>query len=181
MNCRKRFTAEGAKSHGGPRSRLTPPTIHRRGAEDAEDCDSFLVPPTRHLQRLLGEGAALRDSSASFAVSSRLSGVTSPAPRPARRGRDGEPTRQRLLRAGLELFTTTGFHGTTTPALAQRAGRVVSRDALMEAARGDVSVSERVVDVHVSHLRQKLGDDPKAPRRIKTVRGVGYLLVKDDS
>ena len=48
--------------------------------------------------------------------------MTSPAPRPARRGRDGEPTRQRLLRAGLELFTTTGFHGTTTPALAARAG-----------------------------------------------------------
>ena len=64
-------------------------------------------------------------------------------------------------------------------ALARRAGRVVPRAALMdEAGRGDTLVGERAVDVHVSHLRQKLGDDPRAPRLIKTVRGVGYLLVK---
>jgi DNA-binding response OmpR family regulator len=34
--------------------------------------------------------------------------------------------------------------------------------------------------VHISHLRQKLGDDPKTPRRIKTVRGVGYVFAKDE-
>jgi len=55
----------------------------------------------------------------------------------------------------------------------------VPRAALMdEAGRGDVVVGDRAVDVHISHLRQKLGDDPRAPRLIKTVRGVGYLLVK---
>ena len=58
--------------------------------------------------------------------------------------------------------------------------RVVARDALLsEAGRGDVVVGERTVDVHVSHLRQKLGDDPRSPRIIKTVRGVGYVLAKD--
>jgi DNA-binding winged helix-turn-helix (wHTH) protein len=57
---------------------------------------------------------------------------------------------------------------------------VVARDALLEeAGRGDVVVGERTVDVHVSHLRQKLGDDPRSPRIIKTVRGVGYVLAKD--
>jgi DNA-binding response OmpR family regulator len=67
-------------------------------------------------------------------------------------------------------------------ALARRAGRVVPRDALLAlAGRGDTTVGERAVDVHVSHLRAKIGDDPKAPRRIKTVRGVGYVLVKDDT
>jgi DNA-binding response OmpR family regulator len=65
-------------------------------------------------------------------------------------------------------------------ALARRAGRVVPRDALFPAAgRGDTAVSERTVDVHISHLRGKLGDDPRAQKRIRTVRGVGYVLVKD--
>jgi DNA-binding response OmpR family regulator len=64
-------------------------------------------------------------------------------------------------------------------ALAERAGRVVSREALWEAAgRGDTTVSERTVDVHISHLRSKLGDDAQSPRLLKTVRGAGYVLVK---
>jgi DNA-binding response OmpR family regulator len=65
-------------------------------------------------------------------------------------------------------------------ALAERAGRVVPRQALWEAAgRGDTAVSERTVDVHVSHLRAKLGDDAKDPQRLKTVRGAGYVLVRE--
>jgi Flp pilus assembly protein TadB len=40
-------------------------------------------------------------------------------------------------------------------------------------------VNERTVDVHISHLRQKLGDDAREPRRLKTIRGSGYLLVQD--
>jgi len=76
----------------------------------------------------------------------------------------------------------TGLEFDLLLALAKRAGRVVPRDALLEGAgRGDVIVGDRTVDVHISHLRQKLGDDPRAPRFIKTVRGVGYVLVKDDS
>jgi DNA-binding response OmpR family regulator len=62
-------------------------------------------------------------------------------------------------------------------ALLRRAGRVVPRAALLElAGRGDVAVGERAVDVHISRLRKKLGDDP--PRRIRTVRGVGYVLAR---
>jgi len=73
----------------------------------------------------------------------------------------------------------TGLEFDLLVALMRRAGRVVPRAALMdEAGRGDVLVGDRAVDVHISHLRQKLGDDPRAPRLIKTVRGVGYLLVK---
>jgi DNA-binding response OmpR family regulator len=65
-------------------------------------------------------------------------------------------------------------------ALARRPGRVVPREVLLEeAGRGDVTVSDRTVDVHVSHLRKKLGDDPRAPRLIKTVRGVGYVLARE--
>lgn len=65
-------------------------------------------------------------------------------------------------------------------ALAERAGRVVPRDALWDAAgRADTIVSDRTVDVHVSHLRAKLGDDAKDPARLKTVRGAGYVLVRE--
>jgi DNA-binding response OmpR family regulator len=65
-------------------------------------------------------------------------------------------------------------------ALARRAGRVVPRESLLsQAGRMDV-VGERTVDVHISHLRQKLGDDPRAPRLIKTVRGVGYVMARDE-
>jgi DNA-binding response OmpR family regulator len=67
-------------------------------------------------------------------------------------------------------------------ALARRAGRVVPRDALFAlAGRSDTVVNDRTVDVHISHLRSKLGDDSRAQKRIRTVRGVGYVLVKDDS
>ena len=67
-------------------------------------------------------------------------------------------------------------------ALARRAGRVVPRDALFSlAGRSDTVVSDRAVDVHISHLRSKLGDDSRAQKRIRTVRGVGYVLVKDDT
>jgi hypothetical protein len=63
-------------------------------------------------------------------------------------------------------------------ALAKKAGRVIAREALLsEAGRSDVSVGERTVDVHISHLRQKLGDE--AGRAIKTVRGAGYVLARD--
>ena len=62
-------------------------------------------------------------------------------------------------------------------ALLRRAGRVVPRAALMElAGRGDVTVNERAVDVHISRLRKKLGDEAAA--RIRTVRGVGYVLAR---
>ncbi|MHB8878658.1 MAG: response regulator transcription factor [Myxococcaceae bacterium] len=74
----------------------------------------------------------------------------------------------------------TGIEFDILVALVRRAGRVVPREALLsEAGRTDVVVGERTVDVHISHLRQKLGDDPKVPRLIKTVRGVGYVLSRE--
>jgi len=86
------------------------------------------------------------------------------------------PARTATLKgAPLDL---TGIEFDILVALVRRAGRVVPRDALLsEAGRSDVIVGERTVDVHISHLRQKLNDDP--PKLIKTVRGVGYVLTKD--
>ena len=71
----------------------------------------------------------------------------------------------------------TGLEIDLLLALLRRAGRVVPRSALMDlAGRGDVAVNERAVDVHISRLRKKLGDE--AAQRIRTVRGIGYTLAR---
>jgi two-component system, OmpR family, response regulator len=85
---------------------------------------------------------------------------------------------RRVERAGVRV-ELTGLEFDVLVALIQRAGRVVPRVALLElAGRNDVTVSDRTVDVHVSHLRKKLGDDP--PQLIRTVRGIGYMFARDD-
>jgi DNA-binding response OmpR family regulator len=64
--------------------------------------------------------------------------------------------------------------------LAIAAGRVLSREVLLERVRNrEFDIFDRSIDVHVSHVRQKLQDDPKEPRWIKTVRGVGYVFVAE--
>ncbi len=61
--------------------------------------------------------------------------------------------------------------------LARSAGRVKTREQLLlEAAERDFEAFDRSIDVHVSSLRRKLGDDPKEPRFIETVRGAGYRM-----
>lgn len=86
---------------------------------------------------------------------------------------------QRRVTLGTREVELTGLEFDLLLALARRAGRVVSRDAMMELAGRSESVGERTVDVHVAKLRAKLGDDAKAPKLLRTVRGVGYLLVKE--
>ncbi len=63
--------------------------------------------------------------------------------------------------------------------LAQNAGRVRSREQLLDDVAGrDYDVFDRSIDVHMSSLRRKLGDNPKDPKYIKTVRSVGYMMMK---
>jgi DNA-binding response OmpR family regulator len=63
--------------------------------------------------------------------------------------------------------------------LAQSAGRVLSRDQIMDALRGHpMDAFDRSIDVHVSRIRAAIEDDPKAPKRVLTVRGAGYLFAK---
>jgi len=65
-------------------------------------------------------------------------------------------------------------------ALAERAGRVMSRDALMDLTRGEALEDfDRSIDVHVSRLRAAIEDDPKHPRRILTLRGAGYVFARE--
>ena len=63
--------------------------------------------------------------------------------------------------------------------LTRARGRVKSREQILDDVAGrDYDVFDRSIDVHVSALRQKLGDDPKAPTFIQTVRSVGYMMIK---
>jgi DNA-binding response OmpR family regulator len=74
----------------------------------------------------------------------------------------------------------TGLEFDLLVVLMRRAGRVVPRTQLLDlAGRGDVSVGERTVDVHISHLRKKLGDERAEPALIKTVRGIGYVFTRN--
>lgn len=63
--------------------------------------------------------------------------------------------------------------------LAERAGRVLTRDQIMEAVRGrELEAFDRSIDVHMGRIRAAIEVDPKAPKRILTVRGVGYVFAK---
>lgn len=67
-------------------------------------------------------------------------------------------------------------------ALARSTGRVRTREQLLlEVADRDFEAFDRAIDVHISSLRHKLGDDPRAPRFIETVRSVGYRMRKPES
>jgi two-component system phosphate regulon response regulator OmpR len=64
-------------------------------------------------------------------------------------------------------------------ALAENAGRVLSREQLMEMVRGEeLEAFDRSIDVHVSRIRAAIESDPKHPRRIITVRGLGYVFAR---
>ncbi|MFI4930797.1 MAG: response regulator [Burkholderiales bacterium] len=63
--------------------------------------------------------------------------------------------------------------------LAQGAGRVLSRDQIMDGLKGHpLEAFDRSIDVHVSRIRAAIEDDPKAPKRLLTVRGVGYVFAR---
>jgi two-component system phosphate regulon response regulator OmpR len=64
-------------------------------------------------------------------------------------------------------------------ALAENAGRVLSRDALMGLVKGEhLEAFDRSIDVHMSRIRAAIEDDPKKPKRVITVRGAGYVFAK---
>ncbi|HYS79676.1 MAG TPA: response regulator transcription factor [Anaeromyxobacteraceae bacterium] len=92
-----------------------------------------------------------------------------------------DPGAQRATYLGREL-ALTGYEFALLKALAERAGRILTREQLMEIAKGSAEESfDRSIDVHVSRLRHKLGDDPRRPQLLKTVRGLGYLLAAGDA
>jgi len=77
------------------------------------------------------------------------------------------------------LCDLTSYQFDLLVALAERAGRVLSRDQIMEAVRGrELEAFDRSIDVHIGRIRQAIEFDVKNPKRILTVRGVGYVFAK---
>jgi two-component system, OmpR family, response regulator len=88
-----------------------------------------------------------------------------------------DPTKMTVMLDGHPV-DVTAFEFAILRALAQRPGRALSREQLLDLCKGSADLSfERSIDVHVSRLRAKLGDDSRNPRILKTVRGAGYMLV----
>jgi DNA-binding response OmpR family regulator len=85
----------------------------------------------------------------------------------------------RVVRLDGEPRALTSYQFDLLVALAESAGRVLSRDALIERVRGDTADAfDRSVDVHVSRIRAAIEDDPRHPRRLITIRNAGYVFAR---
>jgi DNA-binding response OmpR family regulator len=85
----------------------------------------------------------------------------------------------RLVRLDGEARPLTGNQFELLLVLAQHAGRVMSREAIMDSSRSDkIEAFDRSIDVQISRIRAAIEDDPKKPRRVITVRGAGYVFAK---
>ncbi|MFQ5936982.1 MAG: response regulator [Acidiferrobacterales bacterium] len=85
----------------------------------------------------------------------------------------------RVVRVGGEERPLTSYQFDLLCALADNAGRVMSRETLMDRVRGDeLEAFDRSIDVHISRIRAAIEDDPKHARRIITIRGAGYVFAK---
>jgi two-component system phosphate regulon response regulator OmpR len=86
----------------------------------------------------------------------------------------------RQVRLDGEEKSITGYQFALLLALAQNAGRVLSRDALMTLLKNEqLEAFDRSIDVHISRIRAAIEDDPKKPKRVITVRGTGYVFAKN--
>jgi DNA-binding response OmpR family regulator len=110
-----------------------------------------------------------------------------------RRRTEGAPATQQVMRFGtLEIdrdaravtvagnpCELTAYQFDLLVAIAERAGRVLTRDQIMEAVRGrELEAFDRSIDVHMGRIRAAIEADPKNPKRIVTVRGAGYVFAK---
>ena len=85
----------------------------------------------------------------------------------------------RTVNVGSVACDLTSYQFDLLVALAERAGRVLTRDQIMEAVRGrELDAFDRSIDVHMGRIRAAIEVDAKNPKRILTVRGVGYVFAR---
>lgn len=143
------------------------------GLEDGAD---DYLPKTVSARELLARARALlRRASASTAA------LPPPSPQLSAGALKLDIAARRAWNDGAELHLTA-VEFDLLAALLRYQGRVCSREQLLEQVRDrDFDSDDRSIDVHIGKLRSKLGDDPKAPRHIRTVRGAGYALMSADA
>ena len=113
------------------------------------------------------------------AVLRRPSPLAGAAPKVLRFGRLEVDADARVARVDGVERPMTAHQFNLLLAMAERAGRVLSREQLMELVKGEaLEAFDRSIDVHVARLRAAIEDDPKSPRRILTVRGAGYVFAR---
>lgn len=109
----------------------------------------------------------------------RTDGASAPATQVLRFGTLEIDRDARTVTVGGQPADLTSYQFDLLVALAERAGRVLTRDQIMEVVRGrELEAFDRSIDVHMGRIRAAIETDAKNPRRILTVRGVGYVFAK---
>jgi DNA-binding response OmpR family regulator len=113
------------------------------------------------------------------AILRRRSHTTTPGEKPLTFGRLEIDIAAHIVRLDGVQCELTGYQFDLLVTLAKNAGRVLSREVLLDAVKGEQLESfDRSIDVHVSRIRAAIEDNPKKPRRVITVRGSGYVFAK---
>lgn len=111
----------------------------------------------------------------------RARGHAGPSTQPIQAGRLQLDPRSLTATLDGKALALTSYEFTLLRALAERAGRVLSREQILDLVKGSADeVFDRSIDVHIFRLRQKLEEDPRNPKLLKTVRGAGYMLARGD-
>ncbi len=133
--------------------------------------DDYLAKPFNPRELLARIRAVLRRAAAP---------ASGPSRRPFRSGGLTIDFDARAVAVDGRRLSLTHYEFELLAVLARAAGHVLSREQLLDALKGEeYEAFDRSIDVHVSKLRSKIEPNPKEPRYVKTVRGVGYVLVRD--
>ena len=168
--CRRIRAMEGSKGHtpilmltakGDPMDRIVGLEI---GADD------YVAKPFEPRELLARVRAILRRQAL-------LAQSVTPVSEPLRFGSLEIDRDSRVVRVAGRLADLTSYQFDLLLALAERAGRVMSREQIVEVVRGrEMEAYDRSIDVHIGRIRAMIEHDVKSPKRILTVRGVGYVF-----
>ncbi len=155
-------------------------TIDRiAGLEDG--ADDYLPKPFSPAELVLRVKSILRRSGAAPVTGSADAAPSSPS-EPVIRHADLtiDPSRHEVRRDDGTVIDLTRVEFRLLTSILGADGRVLSRDQLLDAVYGHeaAEVLDRTIDVHIRRLRDKLDDDPEAPRYVQTVRGIGYRAAR---
>jgi DNA-binding response OmpR family regulator len=138
--------------------------------------DDYLPKPFNPRELLARVNAILRRRQGN----TQVAGAAGLANNVLRFGRLSIDTASRQVCIDAESRELTAYQFDLLVALAERAGRVLTRDQIMQSLRGhELDAFDRSIDVHISRIRSAIEDDARKPRRIITIRGAGYVFAAE--